>query len=424
MVHLWHKADLEELARTRQKTAKKAHPAPEYPSVYDSVWNSTKPYIIWFGGRGSAKSWTKAIYFLMKAQDQEYFRLIFARDTQKNVRNSQYQLFKDVAKRFERFQDQFDFFDSTMKIVCRQNGNFLVGGSFEQPDTLRSVADPTDFWAEEPITRESEIKRQDFFDITGSLRNSYGVPTQFHLTFNPISKQTWIYKDFFEAQLYDAETLFVNYWDNPYCPESLKTFLESLKTLDPKRYKVDALGEWGVSYEGLIYPDYESVKEMPEAQFYGLDFGYNDPCALVEGAIADEPNATKKSLYVNELLYESKHTSETLIKRFEALNIDKNKTMVCDNSRPEMIADLKTAGYNARACQKYAGSVRDGIGNVQKFDLKIVSGSRNLFDEIANYVWKSKNETLLDEPEDSINHLLDAMRYGAETVKSDSLGVF
>jgi phage terminase large subunit len=156
-----------------------------------------------------------------------------------------------------------------MKVTCNRNGNFLTGGSFEQPDTLRSVADPTDFWAEEPITRGSEIKRQDFFDIVGSLRNSFGLQTQFHFTFNPISKLTWIYKDFFEAQLYDVETVFANYWDNPFCPQSTIDFLESLKTLDPKRYEVDALGNWGVSYEGLIYPEYESVTEMPEVKFYG-----------------------------------------------------------------------------------------------------------------------------------------------------------
>jgi phage terminase large subunit len=88
-----------------------------------------------------------------------------------------------------------------MKIICRANGNFMMGGSFEQPDTLRSVADPTDFWAEEPITRESQINRQDFFDIVGSLRNAEGVQTQFHFTFNPISKQTWIYEDFFEKDI-------------------------------------------------------------------------------------------------------------------------------------------------------------------------------------------------------------------------------
>lgn len=398
-------------------------PRLRLPSKYGSVWQSTKPYQIWYGGRGSSKSWTKAIQYLLKAQSQPYFRGIFARDTQKNVRMSQYQLFKDIAGRFSCFRDQFAFTDGPMKITCRQNGNFLMGGSFEQPDTLRSVADPTDFWAEEPITRGSQINRQDFFDIVGSLRNSHDISTQFHFTFNPISRQTWIYRDFFEQKLYDVETLFINYWDNPFCPQSTITFLESLKTLDPKRYEVDALGNWGVAYEGLIYPEYDTVKEFPEAQFYGLDFGYNDPCALIEAAVIDEPGHDKKALFLNELLYETKHTSTTLISRFENLGVKKNLTMVCDNARPEMIADLQNAGYRAVPCHKYKGSVKDGINSVQKYRLKVTTSSTNWFDEAATYCWKEQNEKLLDEPADSINHCMDATRYGAESLAVKNSGI-
>lgn len=396
----------------------------QVPNKYISVWNSTKPYQIWYGGRGSAKSWTKAIQLLMKSR-LPYSRTVFARDTQKNVRNSQYQLFKDIVNRFEFLKPEFTFHDTVMKVINNRTGNFLIGGSFEQPDTLRSVADPTDFWAEEPITRKSEIKRQDFFDITGSLRNSYGLPTIFHLTFNPIVQTAWIYKDFFQKALYDVQTLFVNYWDNPFCPPKLIEFLESLKTLDPKRYLVDALGNWGVAYEGLIYPDYKSVSvaEMPEIEFYGLDFGYNDPCALVGQSIKDTPNQAKKDLFCRELLYESGHTSATLIQRFEKIGVKKNLTIVCDNARPEMIVDLVKAGYRAVPCQKYKGSVVDGINEVKKYNLHITNDSDNLFDEIATYCWKADtSEKLLDEPEDSINHATDALRYGLESRKVEESG--
>lgn len=388
----------------------------QVPDPFTTVWNSDRPYQIWYGGRGSAKSWTKAIYFLCRASQKEYFRCIFARDTQKNVRGSQYQLFKDIIARFDCFRGQFSFHETTMKITHKASGNFLMGGSFEQPDTLRSVADPTDFWAEEPITREYAIKRSDFFDITGSLRNPYGIAPRFHFTFNPISKQTWIYQDFFQDGLYDGEVeiLFVNYWDNPFCPESTVKFLQSLQRLDPKRYEVDALGNWGIAYEGLIYKDYTSVPDMPESTFYGLDFGYNDPCALVEGCVADTPNQDKKDLFFRELLYEVEHTSATLIARFQSLGISKTKQMICDNARPEMIADLKLAGYNAKACTKYKGSVADGINRVKKFKLNIVQGSRNMFDEISTYCWKAKDGVILEEPEDGMDHLMDAARYGTE----------
>lgn len=394
-----------------------AQPATiKVPNKFTTVWNSIKPYQIWYGGRGSAKSWTKAIQLLAKAKGANYNRTIFARDTQKNVRNSQFQLFKDIANRFDCFKNQFEISETYLKVTCKANGNFLQGGSFEQPDTLRSVADPTDFWAEEPITREAQIDRQDFFDITGSLRNSFGVPTQFHFTFNPISKETWIYKDFFEQDVFDCEKLFVNYWDNPFCPESLKTFLESLKVLDPKRYRVDALGEWGIAYEGLIYKDFEAVSEVPETQFYGLDFGFNDPCALVGVSIEDNPHSPKKDLFWEGLLYERGHTSQTLINRFEQIGVNKKLKMNCDNSRPEMIVDLQKAGYNAQACTKYKGSVTDGIAEVKKYNLKLKRGVKEMFDEVGNYVWAQRADgELIDEPDKNcIQHYMDGGRYGTE----------
>lgn len=389
-----------------------------------SVWNSSKPYQIWYGGRGSSKSWTKALQWLIKSQSQRYFRGVFARDTQKNVRNAQYQLFKDLVRRFSCFHDQFKFTEQGMKIECKATGNMMMGGSFEQPDTLRSVADPTDFWAEEPITRESQISRQDFFDIVGSLRNAEGVPTIFHFTFNPISKQTWIYEDFFEKALFDAEIVFANYWDNPFCPQSTMSFLDSLRRLDPKRYKVDGLGNWGVAHEGLIYKKYTPVDDMPPAEFYGLDFGFNDPCALVEGAIRDTPGQEKKDLFWHELLYETGHTSKTLIKRFETIGVSKEIPMVCDNARPEMIVDLVGAGYRAVPCTKYKGSVRDGIGEVKNYKLNIVRGSKNLFDEVTNYLWDVLPDgKLAEEPANSMDHLMDAGRYGLEAVSKNPLQV-
>jgi phage terminase large subunit len=109
----------------------------------------------------------------------------------------------------------------------------------------------------------------------------------------------------------DCEKLFVNYWDNPYCPQATIDFLLSLKRLDPKRYLVDGEGEWGVAHEGLIYKDWEAVNEeqMPPVQFYGLDFGFNDPCCLIAESIDDKPGQEKKDLYWNEMLYETRHTS-------------------------------------------------------------------------------------------------------------------
>lgn len=220
------------------------------PHIYLEHYHDTRPYQIWWGSRFSAKSWTKALFFLLDLRSKPYSRIVFARDTQKNVRGSQYQLFKDIAKR-AGISNEFDWTDSRLLITNKKTGNFAIGGSFEQPDSLRSQADVTDFWAEEPITREFAIDREDFLDIAGTLRNPYDLPPRFHFSFNPIGKDNFIYEDFFgENRVYDeseVNSVKTTYLDNEFCPQASKNFLENLRRNHPARYEVDGLGNWGVA---------------------------------------------------------------------------------------------------------------------------------------------------------------------------------
>lgn len=223
----------------------------DIPAIYIPSYNDERPYQIWYGSRGSAKSWTKALYFLLDLRSKPYCRIIFARDTNRNVRKSQFQLFKDIAKRFGLF-DEYEWNNTELKITHKRSGNFAIGGSFEKPDSIRSQPDPTDFWAEEPITREFAIDREDFLDIVGSLRNPNKVPPRFHFTFNPIGKENFIYEDFFhpEKKVYDetkANIVRSTYLDNIFCPKETIDFLESLRLTNPARYEVDGLGNWGVA---------------------------------------------------------------------------------------------------------------------------------------------------------------------------------
>ena len=70
------------------------------PKVFVEHWNDTRPYQIWYGARFTGKSYQKAQQLLLKAINQDYFRCVFARRTQKAARESQFQLFQDVLKMY------------------------------------------------------------------------------------------------------------------------------------------------------------------------------------------------------------------------------------------------------------------------------------------------------------------------------------
>lgn len=79
--------------------------------------------------------------------------------------------------------------------------------------------------------------------------------------------------------------------------------IEGYKDKDPNYYRVHALGMLG-QIEGLVYPLFEQVDELPEGNyFYGLDYGgldeNSDPTALVKNVIIGE------NLYSQEIIYKA-----------------------------------------------------------------------------------------------------------------------
>ena len=216
------------------------------PDIFIPQLFNPTPVQVWYGSRFSAKSATKARELLGRAAGNGYFRGIYARQNQTDVKASQYQLFKDIIDPRPWLKSQFICRDSDYTIINTVTGNMLLAGSFDNPQKIMSIADPTDIWVEEPITQKGEIKRADFISMFGSLRNQYDIPPRFHFTFNPISIDSWIYKDFFKDKTIPCNAVLANYGDNAFCPSHAYAFFDWLKLVDPDKYEIDALGKWGV----------------------------------------------------------------------------------------------------------------------------------------------------------------------------------
>jgi len=229
---------------------------------------------------------------LLKPEHQTYFRALFLRSTHKAAKDSQFQLFKDLLKRIPALNDKWEVKDYSMTLIHKETGFFIKGGSYENSDDLMSIPEITDVWSEEPISRSGSIKRADFENITGTMRNSKGILPIFHFTFNPIGKSNFIYEDFYSKKKKYTEDevcdLVVNYTDNPFCPPDRIQYLEKMKTRNPKRYLVDGKGLWGepdndspfiFNYDDTIhYNDKEEFKYDPELDLW-LTFDFNNtPC--------------------------------------------------------------------------------------------------------------------------------------------------
>lgn len=175
------------------------------------------------------------------------------------------------------------------------------------------------------------------------------------------------------------------------------------------KWKVYGLGLVG-SLDGIVFDNWEECESIPEnAQSIcaGLDFGFtNDPTACVDVYKMDN------CLYVDELLYQTRLTNPEIASKL--IPIIGKKTIVCDSAEPKSIAELKSHGMNPEPAEKGADSIRASIEILLQYKIYVTKRSENLIKELGEYQWlKDKDGKSLNEPSDSNNHAIDALRYVA-----------
>lgn len=377
--------------------------------IYLRNFNRPERIQIWYGGSGGGKSDAKATELLLKCLFNPYCRVMFVRKTKESIRMSQFRLFKDLISRYG-LHSVFKVNEQAMLITCTQNGNLLFAQGLDDLGKVTSVADVTDIWMEEPIDRRGTVSSSDFTELNRRLR-SVKASNHIHLTFNPISKESWIHDYFFKSEIYKPFVLRTTYLDNHFTPEHQKHEFDILKVQKPDEYAVYALGEWGSLKQGLVFPEYSICDTFPtdcKKWGYGLDWGfYPDPTALIKCGI------NGGNLYLHEDIYANNLTSATRADLMKRVGITNGVRIVADPN-PEAIAEMRTKGfYNIDAAKKGEGSIKAGIDLMQSFKIFITKISINLKREFDNYEWEKErlSENLTGKPVDDWNHGIDAARY-------------
>lgn len=228
------------------------------------------------------------------------------------------------------------------------------------------------------------------------------------LDWNPES-EFWWYTDVVLNQ--DVDTLTLTYKDN----EALDP--EIVKSIESRRNNVNW---WRVYGEGLlgevesrIYTGWQIIDTIPyEARLrrYGLDYGYsNDPTAIVG---IYEYNGG----YIwDEITYQKGLSNKAIA---DILNNLPKSLVIADSAEPKSIDEIKMYGVNILPSQKGPGSVLQGIQYVQIQKISITKRSTNLIKEYRNYLWLTDRDgKIINEPQEFLNHTLDAGRYAMENLK-------
>ena len=242
---------------------------------------------------------------------------------------------------------------------------------------------------------------------------------QILIDFNPSNEDIWINQRLEierAGTLKDVEVFVSNYRSNPYLPKATVAEIESLRphvdevgnliSGDSTFWQVYGLGEYG-RVAGQIYNnwypmDYEDFPEVT-GTYLGMDFGFTwDPTAIIE------VRRDKNKVYIHEVSYERAMTEQDIANAVESYG---NIPAYCDID-PRLIHNLRKKGVNARKAIKGPNSIIAGINLIRKLEIFISPESVNIWKEFKKYAWHSNtNGDFINQPIDSFNHALDAIRY-------------
>jgi phage terminase large subunit len=222
--------------------------------VFLPIWENKNKINLLYGSYGSGKSVFIVDRLITHAIEDKYFRCYFGRKIFDSVRGS---VFKTITDRIKErnLSHLFNFSDApngSMNIVCKANGNEFIPFGANNPDSLKSIKDPSHFFCEE----FDYFSLQDFRFIYTRLRTTKAY-TQFYGAFNTDKLYTghWIRNTFFEGEFKDkCFKLLTTFRDNYLIDQ--EDYLEKLKIASGGSYAVlDAIanGAMGVIRTGEEY---------------------------------------------------------------------------------------------------------------------------------------------------------------------------
>lgn len=393
----------------------------ELNECFAEVDESTKRYIVMKGSAGSGKSVDTAINYILRLMSDKGRNLVCIRKSDITNRDSTYaeltgaiyRLFGDKAEQYWNIRQ------SPLQLTCKANGNKIIfrGVNDEkQREKLKSITFQrgklTDVWIEEA----TEITQADFEIIDDRLRGQLpaGQFYQIRLTFNPVNKNHWIKKQFFDYTDSDTLAHSSTFENNKFVDEAYKRRMERRKQVDPEGYRIYGLGEWG-EVGGLILSNYviEDFDCSPARFDYMVnaqDFGFNHANCIGEVGFKDGELYLCKELYVYE-----KDTAE-IIQLAEQKKFNKNLIMWCDSAEPDRIRMWCKAGYKARAVKKEPNSVKAQIDHLKQHKIHIHPSCVNTIKEIQQWKWQKdeKTNTYTEEPVNFFDDAMAMLRYSIE----------
>jgi phage terminase large subunit len=373
------------------------------PEAYEELFRQHR-YKVFYGGRGSGKSWACATALILLGW-QRPLRILCAREIQRSISDSVHKLLT------QQIDDLglTSFFIVTREAIRGINGTEIVfKGLRTNTQEIKSMEGVDICWVE-----EAQAVSQDSWDVLIPTIRKDG--SEIWITFNPMDEQDPTYQRFVAHPPMDAVIRKVNYDENPYFPDVLRGEMEWLKQKDYQSYLHIWEGEVRKFSNALVFGNYfrvESFDTPREARFYhGADWGFaTDPTTLVRCFIDG------KTLYIDQEAWGVGVEIDKTPALFDRVETARRWAIKADCARPETISYMRRQGFNISPAKKWQGSIEDGIEFLKTFDIVVHPRCIHMIDEFNHYSYKVDKQTgdILPIIVDANNHLCDALRYSLD----------
>lgn len=381
--------------------------------IYDKLTDYSTFTEIHYGGASSGKSHGVIQKVVFKSlQPWKYPRkVLFLRKVGSSVYDS---IFEDVKQCLEAWGllGACKVNNSAYRIELPNGAQFIFKG-LDNPEKIKSIKGISDVVMEEA----SEFTLDDYTQLTLRLRDKKHPNKQIYLMFNPVSKVNWVYNAFFVKKPKNTVIYQTTYKDNRFLDEVTKENIEELADRNEAYYKIYALGEFA-TLDKLVFPKYkkqllnkDELSHIPSD--FGLDYGFiNDPSAFMHVKIDEE----KKRLYILEEYVKKGLTNDKIAEAIKALGYSK-EIIRADSAEKKSNQELRNLDIpRVIDVIKGPGSVMQGIQYILQNEIIVDERCVKTIEELENYTWKKDKATneYINEPVDSYNHCLDAVRYAVQ----------
>ena len=221
----------------------------EFPIKLEGLFKKSR-YKVAHGGRGGAKSWGIARALLILGAKNP-MRILCAREFMTSMRDSVHKLLCDQIESL----GLVNFYEITQASIRGKNGTeFAFVGLKNNVANVKSYEGIDICWVEEAQT----VSRLSWNILIPTIRKT---GSEIWVSFNPELETDETYQRFVANPPEDCITMRVNWYDNPWFPDTLRMEKDALKQRDEEAYNQVWEGLCRQTVDGAIF-----AKEMQAAE--------------------------------------------------------------------------------------------------------------------------------------------------------------